>query len=582
MIRRHLRTREIVRKLARQPAAYVSDRRGNMAAVFALLAIPLIGALSLAGEASSWFLINRAAQNAADSAALAAAANDDTSTCTGGCPAWNSEALSVAANSGFTNGTNNTTVTAINNAACPSGGASNCYKVTVTKKVPLYLVGAVGYTGTGGSGLQTIQATAMAGPGQGGNVCILATDTRASDIHTVFGGNNATVTISGVCQVADNLLNSSDTDDVDVKSGAVLNFYSLYMRDASKCDSGSCQGTLTVNQPIQYNQPAVTDPYAGRTVPAATGSCDHTNMTVTTTTTLSQGTYCGTNGNAALTIGPASTNLNTTSNPPPTGTTVLNFASTAGVLVGNTVSDTTHTSAIPAGTTVRSLTATSVTLSATVPGGPMGVNMNDVINFAGAAPTVTLSSGVYILDGQGGGTGASACTGTSKPSGCLSGDLILNNGAVVTGTGVTIVLTTSKGVGIDVGNAYIENGASLSISAPISNVGGYQVAGIALWQNPIAPNPAMGNAQMFTTTPTITQGVNIVSAGASTDITGLIYFPSEGLLYSGGSGGDVCTQIVAFSIGFQNSSQFSYPTNCPSLAGEQSIGSNVKFASLVQ
>ena len=530
--------------------------------------------------------MGRAAQNAADSAALAAAANFDTSQGAGTCATnvgWCAEAKSVAANSGFTDGTDHTTVTAINNAPCPSGGASNCYKVTVTKTVPLYLVGVMGYAGTRGqNGRQLITASALAGPGQGGNVCILATDTRTADIHTVFGGTNANVNISGVCQVADNLLNSSDTDDVDVKSGASLNFYSLYMRDASKCDSGSCQGTLNVTQAIQYNQPAVTDPYAGRTIPAP-GSCLQTNDVVTTTTTLSQGTYCGTNGNAALSISTTSLSLNDKAPaPPPTGTKVLNFMTTSGVSNGMIVSDTTHTSAIPAGTTVTAFTATTVTLSVTVDGGSQGVNANDVINFTGGPVTVTLSPGVYILDGQGGGAGANACTGTAKPTGCLSGDLIVNNGAKVTGTGVTIVLTTSKGVGIDVGNVYIENNASLSISAPTSNVGGLQVAGIALWQNPIAPNPAQGNAQMFTTTPTITQGVNIVSSGASTDIAGLIYFPSEGLLYSGGSGGDVCTQIVAFSIGFQNSSQFSYPANCPALAGEQSIGKNLGFASLVQ
>jgi hypothetical protein len=593
---RRLLPRSSANGLARRIFRFSFDRHGNVTAIFALLLVPLIGVLSLAAETSSWFLMGRAAQNAADSAALAAAANFDTSTCTTGCPDWLREAKAVAANSGFTDGADagNVNVNAINTASCPSGG-NNCYLVTIKKWVPLYLVGVMGYSGSGDplhSGRQLIQVSALAGPGQGGTVCILALDTRSGDIHSIFGGTNATATIGGSCTVANNdpTGNGGDYDSSDVKSGATLNFAGLSLADNGPCDPG-CAGTLIVNgttitngaqkpQGAKYDQPAVIDPYAGRTIPAATGSCDHTNLTVSTSTTLSQGTYCSNSGNAALTVSQTSTNLNTTTNPPPAGTKVLNFPSTSGVSNGLTVTDTSHTAAIPAGTVVSSFTATTVTLSATALGGPTGVHANDVINFLGPTPTVTMSSGVYILDGQGGGTGASACgTGTSKPTGCLSGDLIVNNGAVVTGTGVTIVMTTSKGVGIDVGNMYITNGSSLSITAPASNVGGYQVSGIGIWQDKIAPNPTVKDGNMYTST---TAGVNTVASGASTDITGLIYFPSQGLFYSGGSGGSVCTQIVAFSIVFVNRSTFSYPSGCPSAAGEQSIGTNVGFASLVQ
>ena len=175
---------------------------------------------------------------------------------------------------------------------------------------------------------------------EGGNVCILALDTRTGDIHSIFGGTNANVTVGGTCQVADNLLNNSDTDSVDVKTGATLNFNSLYMRVATKCDSGSCDGTLTVTKAILYNKPAVVDPYASRTVPAASGTCNQTNLVVTTSQTLNPGTYCGTGAQAALTITASSTNLATTTNLGPNGTTsTLNFASTTGVAVGQTVTD---------------------------------------------------------------------------------------------------------------------------------------------------------------------------------------------------------------------------------------------------
>ena len=56
---------------------FCCGRRGNISPLFALLLVPLIGAMSLATEASSWFLIRRAMQNTADSAVLGIAANGE-------------------------------------------------------------------------------------------------------------------------------------------------------------------------------------------------------------------------------------------------------------------------------------------------------------------------------------------------------------------------------------------------------------------------------------------------------------------------------------------------------------------------
>ena len=49
---------------------YGRDRRGNIAALTAMLIVPLVGVMGLATETGSWFLIQRAEQNAADSAVL--------------------------------------------------------------------------------------------------------------------------------------------------------------------------------------------------------------------------------------------------------------------------------------------------------------------------------------------------------------------------------------------------------------------------------------------------------------------------------------------------------------------------------
>ena len=140
--------------------------------MLALMIIPLIGTLGLGGEVSSWFMTNRAMQNAADSAAIAAGTNgDSTDQDTGGLYMYQREANAVAANYGFTNGANNATVAATTTTASPCPSGQTCFQVTITKKVPLFLVGILGYRDPGvtlnGAPAQLITATAIA-TGQGG------------------------------------------------------------------------------------------------------------------------------------------------------------------------------------------------------------------------------------------------------------------------------------------------------------------------------------------------------------------------------------------------------------------------------
>ena len=102
------------------------------------LIIPLVGALGIGFEVSNWYMLGRGMQNAADAAALAAATN--------GGPNYDVEAKAVAAQYGFVDGANNTTVTASNTATCPGGG-NTCYGVTISGAVPLLVSQVVGYQG---------------------------------------------------------------------------------------------------------------------------------------------------------------------------------------------------------------------------------------------------------------------------------------------------------------------------------------------------------------------------------------------------------------------------------------------------
>jgi len=136
------------------------DQRGAIAPAMALMIIPIAGAAAMATELGQFYYLQRALQNAADSAALAAAINNSTTGST-----YLSEARAAAQKYNFVNGTNNVTVNAAANVTCPKGvpTGSTCYSATLTAQVPLALSALVGFSGDKKNGLaQTIYASAIA------------------------------------------------------------------------------------------------------------------------------------------------------------------------------------------------------------------------------------------------------------------------------------------------------------------------------------------------------------------------------------------------------------------------------------
>jgi Flp pilus assembly protein TadG len=142
--------------LANQLRRLRADERGGVSVIMGFLLIPLVGFLALGSEVSNWYLITRGMQNAADAATLAAAINNG--------PNYNVEALAVAAQYGFINGTNNVTVSATNTATCPGpGGGNNCYSVSISGYTPLLLAQVVGYQGNANiNGTRSKQLSALA------------------------------------------------------------------------------------------------------------------------------------------------------------------------------------------------------------------------------------------------------------------------------------------------------------------------------------------------------------------------------------------------------------------------------------
>ena len=128
---------------------------------------------------------------------------------------------------------------------------------------------------------------------------------------------------------------------------------------------------------------------------------------------------------------------------------------------------------------------------------------------------VTLSAGQYILDG---------------------GNFSVSGSATVTGSGVTIILTSSKGAS-KIGSVSIGNGGALNLSAMTAG----STEGLVFYQDQNAP----------------TTGTNSFQGAASMRITGAIYFPEQSLTYSGStSNSSGCTQLIAMTLQFTGSATF--------------------------
>lgn len=153
------------------------SERGNVAVITAILLPVLLGGLGLGFETAGWYQTQRAMQNAADSASVAAATNNSSSYAT--------EAGAVTAQYGFTDGSAGVTVTSSNTAACPAGG-NTCYSVTITKPAPLYLMQLLGFHGNttlNGGYAQLLTATAVATLSTSPhNYCLLALGQNAGGI----------------------------------------------------------------------------------------------------------------------------------------------------------------------------------------------------------------------------------------------------------------------------------------------------------------------------------------------------------------------------------------------------------------
>jgi hypothetical protein len=154
----------------------------------------------------------------------------------------------------------------------------------------------------------------------------------------------------------------------------------------------------------------------------------------------------------------------------------------------------------------------------------------------GNGAVVTMNPGVYIID---------------------RGSFDVGGGVTLTGTGVTIFLTSSTGSGY--ATSTVGNGAGITLSAPTSGA----TAGLLFFGDRRAP---ASNSNNF-------------AGGVAINVTGALYFPSAKLTFENGSSNPSgCTQLIAGVLVFQGGSKFQ--NVCP--AGVKVIAASAGASKLVE
>jgi len=251
---------------------FLRSRRGNIAAMTALLLVPLVTIMGVATQAGSWFLVERALQNAADSAVIAAATNGGN-----GGTDYVAEAKSVASSYGFTDGTGTVAVTVpapATYAGVNSCATSTCYNVKISMVQPLYLLQLIGYTGNatvGGNRGQQIVAGALAtlktinapfclsalgggGSGKKGDA-ITANGVPASSIAcNIQSAGNANC--NGANGLTTGWSDAVGSDDCGTKQHTVSSVTDPYASLASNIPPNPC-GSTYPTVPVKKSDPAL-------------------------------------------------------------------------------------------------------------------------------------------------------------------------------------------------------------------------------------------------------------------------------------------------------------------------------------
>jgi Flp pilus assembly protein TadG len=222
-------------------------------------------------------------QTAADAAALGGELEAER-----GTNNWVNIATAEAGINGFTNGSNNTTVSVVEGATSGAyNGRYDAIQATITQSVHTVFMGAL----HGGTFTLTAQSSALMTP------CIYTLGTTLQNYSLIVATGSLLGISCPIYATSEQVqaYGQIEAEAVDVSGSA---------------SSSSNVGIKTYPSPV-YNVPTITDPlssYASVATQPSFSSCgSHSSTTnITTTTTLSPGTYCkGLNiTNATVTLNP--------------------------------------------------------------------------------------------------------------------------------------------------------------------------------------------------------------------------------------------------------------------------------------
>lgn len=281
------------RSVLRLVRAFAGNDSGSYVMISALVAPVLIGAATLGTEVGYWMHQKQKMQDAADSAAFAAATyygpNPTAST------GISNAATTVSSTYGFTPGSggmggsgsgNSVIVVSTPPTDGPNKDKTGAVEVTITRQYPRMLSALFGNTPV------SIAARAVATT-KGGYGCVLALDRTAAGSVSAHGSVNI------------NLQNCSLYDN-SASAAAVNGAGSAQVTALSVGIVGGIAGTrnFTTTEGIWTGQPSTPDPYADVNPPEYSG-CDYNNYSTKKNDKMSQGVYCGGihfNGNTTATL----------------------------------------------------------------------------------------------------------------------------------------------------------------------------------------------------------------------------------------------------------------------------------------
>ena len=254
-----------------------ADRRANVAPIFALSLVPMLGFIGSAVDYSRANSIKSAMQAAADATALNLVQN------AASIPSGDVSATATNIfNSLFSRpGANNLTIS----ASSTSGGTVT---VSATASATADFMGVLGVSNI------PIRSSAVAikTPGDGFG-CVLALNRTASGVITAQG---STVANLNGCSMYDN---SSHASAMTVGGSASITALSVGV-------VGGISGNVTTTQGVRTGVSPLPDPYAKVAVPFYSG-CNETNFSAKNKVTINPGVYCGGmqfNANADVTFNP--------------------------------------------------------------------------------------------------------------------------------------------------------------------------------------------------------------------------------------------------------------------------------------